>query len=64
MLHQFDAGHTENLRAALEIPRSESDIEGIEIIADRWHSSLRELQQRAQAIIRQVGFLMETMHSQ
>jgi DNA-binding transcriptional MerR regulator len=64
MLHQLDTGHIENLRAALEIPLLESDVEGIEIIADRWHSSLLELEQRAQVIIGQVGCLREMTYAQ
>jgi DNA-binding transcriptional MerR regulator len=63
MLQQFDAGHTENLHATLEIPRKESDVEYIEIIADRWHSTLLKLEHRAQAIIRQLGSLIEMTHA-
>lgn len=61
MLRQFDAGKTDNLRAALNLP-PEAD-EKIEAIADRWLSSLIELEQRAQAIIRQLGRIIELAHS-
>jgi DNA-binding transcriptional MerR regulator len=60
MLRQFDAGQRENLRDALNLPRSED--EPIDVIADRWLASLRELEERAQAVIRQVGRLMEMAH--
>lgn len=60
MLRQFDAGRRENLREALNLPRSED--EPIDVIADRWLASLRELEERAQAIIRQVGRLIEMAH--
>jgi DNA-binding transcriptional MerR regulator len=60
MLHQFDAGQRENLRDALNLPPSED--ESIEVIADRWLASLRQLEERAQAVIRQVGRLIELTH--
>jgi DNA-binding transcriptional MerR regulator len=63
MLQQFDAGQTDNLRAALELPQAESANEAIEIMADRWLSSLQELEQRAQAIIQQIGHMIELAHS-
>ncbi len=59
MLQQFDAGNTDNLRAALELPRDESANEAIEIMADHRLSSLLELEQRAQAIIQQIGHMIE-----
>jgi hypothetical protein len=64
MLQQFDAGKTNNLTEALELPPDESANEAIEIIADRWLSSLLELEQRAQAIIRQIGLMIEMLHTQ
>jgi hypothetical protein len=64
MLLQFDAGKTENLRAALDLPPEESASEEINVIADRWLSSLLELEERAQVIIRQIGRMMEMAHSQ
>ena len=64
MLLQFDAGKTENLRAALDLPLEDSASEAIEVVADRWLSSLLELEQRAQAIIRQISHMMEMAHSQ
>ena len=62
MMLQFDAGKTDNLRDALHLPPEES--EHIQIIADRWLESLIELEQRAQAIIRQIGHMIELAHSQ
>lgn len=60
MLRQFDAGNRHNLREALDVPRGD---EYIEIIADRWLSSLVELEARAQAIIRQIGHMIEITHT-
>jgi DNA-binding transcriptional MerR regulator len=59
MLRQYDAGKTENLRAALDLPLEDSADEAIEVIADRWLSSLLHLEARAQAIIRQIGHMIE-----
>ncbi len=61
MLLQFDAGKTENLRAALDVPREPDEY--IDIIADRWLTSLVELEDRAQAIIRQIGKMIEMAHA-
>jgi DNA-binding transcriptional MerR regulator len=61
MLLQFDAGKTDNLREALTIP-PEAD-ETIPIIADRWLTGLLELEQRAQATIRQIGRMIEMAHA-
>jgi len=52
MLQQFDSGNTDNLRTALDLPRDDEEIQSV---ADRWLSTLLELEQRAQAIIRQIG---------
>lgn len=60
MLLQFDAGKTDNLRIALDTPR---DDEEIQTVADRWLSTLIEQEQRAQAIIRQIGRLIEMVHA-
>jgi DNA-binding transcriptional MerR regulator len=60
MLRQFDAGSTDNLREALNLPHQDDEV--IEIIADRWLSSLLELEERAQAIIRQIGRMIEMAH--
>jgi len=59
MLRQFDAGKTENLRDALDLPPEERANEYIDVIADRWLLSLLELEERAQTIIRQIGRMME-----
>ena len=60
MLQQFDAGKTDNLRTALDVPREDEEIQ---TIADRWLSTLLELEQRAQAMIRQIGHMIEMTHS-
>ena len=61
MLRQFDAGKTDNLREALNVPRQED--EWIDIIADRWLASLIALEERAQEIIRQIGRMIEMAHA-
>jgi DNA-binding transcriptional MerR regulator len=61
MLNQFDAGHTDHLRDALHL-QPEAD-ETLERIADRWLASLRTLEERAQAIIRQISHLMKLAHT-
>lgn len=63
MLRQFDSGQTENLRAALDLPREDSANELIDVVADRWLSSLMELEQRAQRIIQQISKLIEMTYS-
>lgn len=63
MLLQFDSGQTDNLREALNLPVEDSANEAIEIIADRWLASLLELETRAQAIIRQVGRMIEMRYT-
>lgn len=63
MLLQFDAGKTENLRSALDLPREESASENVEVIADRWLTSLVELEDRAQEIIRQISRMIEMAYS-
>lgn len=59
MLNQFDSGKRENLREALDVPLEDSADIAIEVIADRWLSSLVELEKRAQAIIRQISLMIE-----
>ena len=59
MLQQFDEGQRHNLRAALELPPEDSASEYINIIADRWLSSLIELEQRAQQIIQHIGHMID-----
>lgn len=63
MLLQFDAGNTDNLRAALDVPREYSANEAIDVIADRWLSSLVELEDRAREIIAQLGRMIEMAHA-
>jgi DNA-binding transcriptional MerR regulator len=59
MLRQVDAGNTADLRAALDLPPDEATIYAI---ADRWITTLGELERRALEIIRQVGRLIELAH--
>jgi DNA-binding transcriptional MerR regulator len=56
MLQRFDAGDTANLRGALDLA---PDDEALQTLADRWLSTLAELEQRAQTMIRQIGLLIE-----
>jgi DNA-binding transcriptional MerR regulator len=56
MLRQVDRGNTANLRAALDLPPDEDSIYAV---ADRWLSTLTALEDRAQAIIRQLGQQVE-----
>jgi DNA-binding transcriptional MerR regulator len=60
MLLQFDAGITHNLRMALDTPREDEEIH---FITDSWLSTLLQLEQRAQAIIRQIGHMIELAHT-
>jgi DNA-binding transcriptional MerR regulator len=60
MLLQFDAGKTDNLRRALDTPREDEEIQ---TIADRWLSTLIDQEQRAQAIIRQIGRIIDMAHA-
>lgn len=64
MMQRFDSGQTENLREALNLPIEDSANEAIAIIADRWLASLVELETRAQAIIRQVGQMIEMRYAE
>ncbi len=57
MLQAFDSGQADGLREALNLP-PEEDAE-IQIIADRWLASLVELEERAQAIIHQIGRMID-----
>jgi hypothetical protein len=63
MLQQFDAGHKDNLRAALELPPEQSANEAIDVMADHWLSSLVELEERAQAIIQQIDHIIRLAHT-
>jgi DNA-binding transcriptional MerR regulator len=55
MLHQFDTGQIDHLRQALDTP---TENEGLETAADRWLTTLRQQEQRAQAVIQQITVLM------
>jgi DNA-binding transcriptional MerR regulator len=61
MLARFDRGERTNLRASLNLP-PEDDME-VQVVADRWLASLVELEERARAIIRQIGRMIEMMPS-
>jgi DNA-binding transcriptional MerR regulator len=63
MLQQVAVGNLNNLRDVLELPRTESANEAIDIIGDHWFSSLQEIEQRAQAIIEHIIYLIEMAHS-
>ncbi len=60
MMLQFDAGKTHNLRMVLDTPR---DDEEIHFITDNWLTTLIQLEERAQAIIRQIGRMIELAHT-
>jgi DNA-binding transcriptional MerR regulator len=57
MLSRFDKGERTNLRESLNLPPEEET--EIQVVADRWLASLVELEERAQAIIRQIGRMIE-----
>lgn len=61
MLLRFDTGQTANLRDALTVPNEED--QEIQVVADRWLASLVELEERAQAMIRQIGWMIEMSNS-
>jgi len=60
MLLQLDAGNTADLRGVLDRPREDEEIYSV---ADRWLSTLLELEQRATAMIEQIGRLLELAHA-
>jgi DNA-binding transcriptional MerR regulator len=59
MFQRFDAGHTENLRDALDLSPND---EALQTAADRWLSTLAELEQRAQQIIKHLGHMIDMAH--
>ncbi|MCA0458859.1 MAG: MerR family transcriptional regulator [Chloroflexi bacterium] len=63
MMRQFDAGKTDNLREALNVPLENSANEYIEVVADRWLTSLVALEERAQATIRQITYMIELTYT-
>lgn len=63
MLQAYDAGQSKNLSQKLELPLEDSANEHIEVIADHWLSSLIELENRAQSIIKQIRLLIEVSKS-
>lgn len=62
MLLRVDAGDTADLRAALDTPRPEEESPAY-VAADRWFSTLVELEERAQATIRQLSLLIDLAHA-
>jgi DNA-binding transcriptional MerR regulator len=60
MLSRFDQGQKTDLRDALNLPPEEDA--DIQTVADRWLATLVELEERAQAIIRQIGHMIEMDH--
>ena len=63
MMRQFDIGKTDNLREALTVPLEQSANEHIEVVADRWLTSLVALEERAQATIRQITYMIELTYA-
>lgn len=59
MLRQVDQGNAANLRDALNLPPDQASIY---TVADRWLTALDEIEQRALAIIRQLGHLVDMLH--
>lgn len=59
MLGRFDAGHTDNLRTALDMTGDDE----LRSAADRWLASLMELESRAQQMIHQIGHMIELSHA-
>ncbi|MBC8161923.1 MAG: MerR family DNA-binding transcriptional regulator [Roseiflexaceae bacterium] len=59
MLRQVDQGNPNNLRDALNLPPDEASIY---TVADRWLAALDEIEQRALAVIRQIGLLIDLLH--
>lgn len=62
MLLRVDAGDTADLRAALDTPRPDEESHAY-VVADRWLSTLVELEERAQAAIRQISLLIDLAHA-
>jgi DNA-binding transcriptional MerR regulator len=61
MLSRFDRGQRIDLRETLNLPPEEHA--DIQTVADRWLATLVELEERAQAIIRQIGHMIEMADS-
>lgn len=59
MFQQVEGGQAQDLRQALEVPLEDSANEAIEVIADRWLSSLMKLEQDAHLIIQQLSRMIE-----
>ncbi|MCC7446537.1 MAG: MerR family transcriptional regulator [Anaerolineae bacterium] len=63
MLRRVDDGSATDLREALTVPPDENVTQIINIVADRRLASLLELEERAQAVIRQIGKLIDMAHA-
>jgi DNA-binding transcriptional MerR regulator len=61
MLLQFDSGKTTDLREALHVPREEDEL--VLVIADRRLATLKDLEQRSQTTIQQIGRLIEMQYA-
>lgn len=59
MLLEFDAGHTDNLRGALDTPRPDEDVY---YVADRWLSTLSGQEQRALDVIQLLVAMIAKAH--
>lgn len=58
VLRKFDAGERESLRETLDTPQAE---ETIQTLADRWLSTLKQQETRAQAIIQQITVISKLL---
>jgi DNA-binding transcriptional MerR regulator len=56
MLLRFDSGERERLRQLLDTPAEDEDVFNV---ADQWLSTLAEVEDRAQAIIHQLSFMID-----
>lgn len=61
VLRKFDAGERENLREVLDTPETDEDIA---TLADRWLSTLQRQEERALAIIQQIGVMTKLLTQQ
>lgn len=56
MLVQFDSGERQHLQQVLDTPGTHEDVLNV---ADRWLSTLAEAEDRAQAVIRQLSYMID-----
>ena len=56
MLLHLDAGHTDDLRAKLDTPNPDDDVQGEVVVAtDTWLTTVAELVQIARELVEQVA---------